>query len=77
VFTDGLVREIDFAGALQGILTTIDDDEVFSSVQVDRVAGTISWPGDIDLDPDVLHGDFTPASGSNMTVLAEYELQES
>jgi hypothetical protein len=25
--------------------------------------GTIEWPGDIDLDPDVLRGDQPPASG--------------
>ena len=61
-FSDGLVRELDFADALPGVLATIDDDEVFAGVTVDAVAGTISWSNGIDLDPDVLHGDDASAS---------------
>ncbi len=30
-FSDGLVRELDFAGALPGVLATIDHDEVFAA----------------------------------------------
>lgn len=30
---------------------------------IDPVAGTVSWPNGIDLDPDVLHGDRAAASG--------------
>ena len=41
VFADGLVREIDFAGALPGILSTIDNDTAFSQVTVDATAGTV------------------------------------
>jgi hypothetical protein len=29
VFADGLVRELDFSGALPGVLSVIDDDAVF------------------------------------------------
>jgi len=33
-----------------------DDEATFREVAVDRQFGTILWPGDIDLDPDVLRG---------------------
>lgn len=77
VFADGLVREIDFAGALPGILSTIDNDTAFSQVTVDATAGTVCWSNGIDLDPDVLHGDQEPASGHAPTVVREYRLQQT
>jgi hypothetical protein len=76
-FSDGLVRELDFADALPGVLATIDDDEVFAGVAVDAVAGTISWPNGIDLDPDVLHGDDASASAIQARVVREYRLQQT
>ncbi len=74
-FTDGLVRELDFNGALPGILSTIDDDDVFARATVDEVAGTVSWPVGVDLDPDVLHGDLDPASPPRARLIREYRLQ--
>jgi hypothetical protein len=76
-FSDGLVRELDFADALPDVLATIDGDEVFAGVAVDAVAGTISWPNGIDLDPDVLHGDDAPASAIQPRVAREYRLQQT
>lgn len=76
-FSDGLVRELDFADALPGVLATIDDDEVFAGVAVDAVAGTISWSSGIDLDPDVLHGDDASASVIQPQVVREYRLQQT
>ena len=77
-FSDGLVRELDFADALPGVLATIDDDDdVFAGVAVDAVAGTISWSTGIDLDPDVLHGDDASASVVQPHVLREYRLQQT
>ena len=55
-FSDGLVRELDFAGTLTGVLAALDDDAVFPMAAVDPVARTVCWPVGIDLDPDVLHG---------------------
>lgn len=72
VFADGLVREIDFAGALPGVLAAIDDDEVFPTVMVDPVARTLSWPTGVDLDPDVLHGDEGSATGVGPKLVGEY-----
>ena len=41
-----------------------DDDEPFRAVEVDREFGTIVWPGEVDLDPDVLRGDQQLAAGT-------------
>jgi len=65
-FADGAVHEIDLGNLLQagGVFAPIRDDrEVFQAVAVDPEFGTIAWPGDINLDPDVLRGDQQPASG--------------
>jgi Protein of unknown function (DUF2442) len=76
-FSDGLVRELDFAGALFGVLASIDDDVTFAEAAVDSVAGTVCWPNGIDLDPDVLHGDERSASAVQPQLLREYRLQQT
>lgn len=76
-FSDGLVRELDFTGTLDGVLASIDDDEAFGRVAIERATGTICWPGGIDLDPDVLHGEEQPAAGNGPKVLREYRLQQT
>jgi len=66
-FQDGAVHEVDLAAVLAagGVLSAIrDDDELFRAVTVGPDCGTVSWPGDVDLDPDVLRGDETPATGA-------------
>jgi hypothetical protein len=77
VFTDGLVREIDFTGVLSGVLAELDSDEVFAAVDVDPVAGTLSWPGGIDMDPDVLHGDEPAASPAAPRLVREYRVERT
>jgi uncharacterized protein DUF2442 len=77
-FSDGLVRELDFADAARewgGVFEPLADPVFFARVAVDPVAGTIAWPNGVDLDPDVLHGDHAPASGSSATVLKQYRLR--
>jgi hypothetical protein len=75
-FSDGLVRELDFDGVLEGeVFEPLWDRTAFAQVSVDTVAGTIAWPNGIDLDPDVLHGDHEPASGRSPVVLKEYHLR--
>lgn len=62
-FTDGLVREVDLSGELWGPMTEpLLDPDYFRQVRVDPELGTVVWPNGFDLDPDVLHGDFEPAS---------------
>jgi hypothetical protein len=75
-FSDGLVRELDFAGVLEGrMFDSLKDQEYFAQVFVDEVSGTIAWPNGIDLDPDVLHGNHEPASGREARLLKEYRLR--
>ncbi|MEX2555658.1 MAG: helix-turn-helix domain-containing protein [Actinomycetota bacterium] len=69
---DELVREFLQTGALPGVLAIIDDDDVFPTVTIDPVARTVAWPAGVDFDPDVLHGDQTPASGTGPKLLREY-----
>jgi Protein of unknown function (DUF2442) len=52
-FADRAVHEIDLAGVLEtgGVFALMRDDRtVFGAVAVDHEFGTITWPGDIDLD---------------------------
>ena len=77
VFSDGLVRELDFAGVLTGVLASIDDDEQFAAAAVDPVAGTVGFPNGIDFDPDVLHGDADPAAGLQPVLVREYRLEHT
>lgn len=68
-FDDGAVHEVNLAEVLAagGAFSEIhDNDDVFRSVRVDPEFGTVVWPGDVDLDPDVLRGDEPPASGASL-----------
>ena len=76
-FSDGLVRELDFDGVLVGVLRPVDDDGVFAAASVDPIAGTVCWPGEIDLDPDVLHGDHVSSSMVQPRLVREYRLQQT
>ena len=75
-FSDGLVRELDLDPMLRGgVLDELRIPEIFEQVTVDEAAGTVVWPNGIDLDPDVLHGDFDPASGQGPSLLRQYPLR--
>jgi len=56
-FDDGLAGELDLAGRIpfEGVLVALRDPEFFARVRVDPEWGTLTWPGDIDLDSEVLH----------------------
>jgi hypothetical protein len=57
-FTTGEHGQVDFSTDMQrfsGVLAALRDKTMFAQVYVDPEAGTIAWPGDIDLDPDVLY----------------------
>ena len=65
-FADGAIHEVDLAQCIAsgGVFAPIRDDRsTFERVSVDEF-GTVVFPGDIDLDPDVLRGDAVPAGGS-------------
>lgn len=75
VFSDGLVRELDFAPCREGLFMSLSDDAVFSAVEVDQVAGTVSFPGGIDVDPDVLHGDAAASPHQQPVFLRQCRLE--
>ncbi len=77
-FSDGLVRELDLDRMLEGgVFAPLRDPAEFANVVLDEVAGTVAWPNGIDLDPDVLHGDHSPATGPSPVVLREYTLRQT
>jgi hypothetical protein len=63
-FTDGATRILDLSPFLHGPVFAPHraDPAFFKSVKVDPELGTIVWPNDTDLDPEVLRWDLRPAS---------------
>ncbi len=56
VFADGEVRDVDVTPLLDTpAFSPLRDPAVFEQVKVDEQTGTITWPGDVDLDPDVIY----------------------
>jgi len=65
-FSDGAIKEIDLSELLAagGVLAPIyEQREIFEQVHVNPESRTVEWPGDVDLDPEVLYGRYEPASG--------------
>ena len=68
-FTDGAVKEIDLSELLTsgGVFAPIyERREVFEQVRVNPESGTVEWPGEVDLDPEVLYGRYEPTSGERI-----------
>lgn len=68
-FSDGAIKDVDLGELLAGggVFAPIAiQREVFERVRVNPHTRTIEWPGDVDLDPDVLYGEFSPASGARI-----------
>jgi hypothetical protein len=56
VFADGEVRDVDVTPLLDSpAFSSLRDPAVFEQVAVDEQTGTITWPGEVDLDPDVIY----------------------
>jgi hypothetical protein len=63
-FSDGSVHEVDVGPLLArgGVFEALSTDaQLFNRVRVEPGFGTVEWPGPLDLDPDVLHGDHLPS----------------
>jgi Protein of unknown function (DUF2442) len=61
-FSDGAIKEIDLGELLSGggVFEPIHDRrELFDQVTVNE-SGTIEWPGEVDLDSEVVYGLFEP-----------------
>ena len=57
-FADGLRGELDLADVIKGqagVFAPLQDPQFFKQVYVNQELGTIAWPNDVDLDPDVLY----------------------
>ena len=70
-FEDGLQRELSFHVNWQGITEQLNSNDFLALVGIDPVTKTLSWPNGIDLDAEILHGDFNPASGAFFSVVSE------
>jgi hypothetical protein len=69
-FSDRVVKDVDLGALLArgGVFANIRDNrDLFEQVRVKPGSRTIEWPGQIDLDPDVLYGAHEPASGIKIT----------
>jgi len=56
LFNDGTAGDVDFsAEPWTGVLAPLNDPAYFAEVTVDPEAGTLVWPGGIDLAPEPLY----------------------
>jgi hypothetical protein len=57
-FEDGTVGDVDFSGReWRGVFGPLRDPAEFARVKVDPEAGTITWPGGLDMAPEPLYAD--------------------
>jgi hypothetical protein len=56
LFSDGTVGDVDFSSERwTGVLEPLNDPAYFAQAAVDAEAGTVVWPGGIDLAPEPLY----------------------
>ena len=72
-FEDRSLRVVDLAQFAQqgGELARLANPEYVEQVRVDEEAGTIVWPDDLDLDPDVLYHEGRPLSGDDLRAFVQ------
>ena len=64
-FEDGLEGEVSVKHLVgRGVFASWSDEAEFRKVYVDEEAGTVGWPGDLDLAPDALHRRLSGATSS-------------
>lgn len=64
-FEDGLSAEVDLSYLLDygGVFAPLRDPAFFRRVRADAEAGTIVWPGEVDIAPETLYGAAQRAAG--------------
>ena len=68
-FSDGAIKDVHLGElfAAGGVFAPLyERRDLFERVAVNPETGTVEWPGEVDLDPDVLYGSFEPASGHRL-----------
>ena len=56
LFDDGTAGDVDFSSqAWSGVLEPLRDPAFFKQVRVDAEAGTVVWPGGVELAPEPLY----------------------
>lgn len=68
-FTDGSEGRVSLSHLVgRGVFAAWTDRAVFEQVRVDPKTRTVCWPGNLDLDPDVLYAQATgkPLPGANL-----------
>jgi hypothetical protein len=56
LFDDGTVGDVDLSSEeWTGVLAPLSDPAFFAQVRVDVEAGTVTWPGELDLAPEPLY----------------------
>lgn len=69
-FDDGQEQKIDFRPVLAGeFYGPLEDEKMFSQVEIDPEVQTLVWPNGADFDPETLHN--WPEYVENMRWLAE------
>ena len=61
-FSNGVRAKLDFRSKIVGrggVFAPLEDINFFRRVRVDPEVGTLVWPNDVDLDPDVLYSQAT------------------
>jgi hypothetical protein len=59
-FDDGAEGTVDLSHLVgQGVFKAWDQPSFFEQVFISPDAGTVTWPGELDLDPDVLYSKVT------------------
>ncbi len=60
-FEDGIEGVVDIAGIIRftGVFAPLKDPAFFAQVRVNPDLGTICWPNEADIDPDVLYSRVT------------------
>jgi hypothetical protein len=54
-FSDGSKKFVDIKPHMEGILEKLKEPDFFRQVYIDDELKTVTWPGELDLDPDQLH----------------------
>jgi len=56
LFSDGTAGDVDFSSERwAGVLAPLNETSFFAEVAIDPEAGTVVWPGGIDLAPEPLY----------------------